>query len=169
MPLFTGEAIFVLARRLMPRLREMLIPAPAPAAVRHKDTLSRRGQISDGFSALVVKCQRPDGHLQNQGFAGVPRAIRAFPVTPPVGLEFPVVAIAQQRVVVRVRFQINAAPIAAVSSRRAAARNVFLAAKSHAAVASVPGLHIDFGFINKHSDELQTDGALGALSRKTIT
>src|SRR2546429_3303593 len=97
MPLFAREAIFVLARRLMPRLREMLIPAPAPAAVRHKDALSRRVQISDCLPVLVVKCQRADGHLQNQVFGGMSRAIRAFAVTPAPGLEFAIVAVAQQR------------------------------------------------------------------------
>src|SRR6516162_5373036 len=154
MSLFTGEAIFVLARRLMPWLRKMLIPAPAPAAVSHEDALSRRGQISDRLFALIIKGQRADGHLQNQAFAGMPRAIRAFAVTPALGLEFAIVAVAQQRVVVGIRFQIHAASIAAIAARRPAARNVFLAAKRHAAVAA---LHINSRFINKHWNELRTD------------
>src|SRR5215472_10574516 len=157
MSLFTGEAIFVLARRLMPGLRKMLIPAPAPAAVGHKDALSRRGQISDRLAGLLLKYQRADRYLQNQVFAGMPRAIRAFAVTPALGPEFAIVAVAQQRVVVGIRFQIHAASIAAIAARRPAARNVFLAAKRHAAVAAVPGLHINSGFINKHWKELQTD------------
>ena len=64
--------------------------------------------------------------------------------------EFAIVAVAQQGVVVRIRFEINVAAVAAVAARRAAARNILLPAEGHAAIAAVAGLHRDFGFVSKH-------------------
>ena len=66
-----------------------------------------------------------------------------------IGLEFAIVAVAQQGVVVRIRFQINAAAMAAVAAGRAAARHEFFAAERDAAVPAVAGLHVDFGFVNE--------------------
>ena len=82
--------------------------------------------------------------------AGMAGAVRAFAVASAIGLEFAIVAVAQKRVVVRIRFEINAAAVAAVAARRAAARNVFFAAERDAAVAAVAGLHENFGFVNEH-------------------
>lgn len=64
--------------------------------------------------------------------------------------ELAIVAIAQQRVVVGVRLEINVAAVAAVAARRAAARDVLLPAERHAAVAAVARLYQNFGFVNKH-------------------
>jgi hypothetical protein len=70
-----------------------------------------------------------------------------------IGFEFAVVAIAKQSVVVEVGFEVDAAAIAAVAARGTAARNVFFAAESHAAIAAVASLHEDFSFINKHGNK----------------
>ena len=67
-----------------------------------------------------------------------------------VGAKFAIVAVAQQRVVVRIRFEVDVAAIAAVAARWAAARNVLLPAERHAAVAAVAAFHRDFGFVSKH-------------------
>ena len=54
-----------------------------------------------------------------------------------VGFEFAIVAVTQQRVVVRIRFQVDAAAVAAVSAGGSAARHEFFAAERDAAVAAV--------------------------------
>ena len=58
-----------------------------------------------------------------------------------IGLEFTIVAVAEQRVVIQIGFEIDAAAVAAVPARGTAARHVFFAAEGHAAVAAVAGLH----------------------------
>src|SRR5215467_2337407 len=97
------------------------------------------------------------------------RAVRAFTVPPAVGLELAIVAVAQQRVVVGIRFQIHAPAIPSVAPGRAAARNIFLPAKRHAPVPAVPRLHIDFRFVNKHWNETPNLLRARRSLSKTIT
>src|SRR5581483_550132 len=146
----TGMPVLMLARRLMPRLGEVLVAAPSTPAARDKESLPRHGKIRQRFTGIVVTHERADGHLQDQVRAGVPGSVRAFAVAPAVRLEFPVVAVAQQRVVVRIGLDVDAAAVAAVAAGGSSARNIFLAAECHAAVAAVAGLHVDFCFIDKH-------------------
>jgi hypothetical protein len=77
-------------------------------------------------------------------------AIRAFAMSPAFCLELAVVAIPQQRVVVRIRFDENIPAIAAVATRRAAARDVLLPPKRDTTVAAIPSLYRYFCFIRKH-------------------
>src|SRR5450432_3586195 len=150
MTLFTGPALFVFAGSLVPRLGEMLIAAPAVSAMRHQHALPGRGQIGDGLSGNSIENHRAEGHQQNHVVARMPGAIRAFAVTPAVGLEFAIVTVAQQSIVVDVGFQENASAVPAVASGRTAARNEFLAPERHASVAAMASLHEYFGFIGKH-------------------
>src|SRR6202023_495227 len=78
-------------------------------------------------------------------------------VTAAVGLEFAIEAIAQQCVVVGIRFEVNAAAVAAVAAGGSAARNEFLAPKRNAAVPAVAGLYVDFCFINKHVESVSAN------------
>src|SRR5271163_298441 len=64
--------------------------------------------------------------------------------------EFAIVTVTQQRVVVRIRFDVDVAALAAIAAGRSAARDVLLPAKRDAAVAAVAGFDGDFGFIRKH-------------------
>src|SRR5258707_429018 len=143
-------AFFVFARSLVPRFRKMLIAASSAPTLRDKHALAGRRQVGERFSGLVVENQRADRHLQNHFIAGVPGAIRAFTVAAAVALEFAVVAIAQQGVVVGMGFDEDAAAVAAVSAGRPAARNEFLAPKRNAAVAAIAGLHQYFCFVYEH-------------------
>ena len=154
MTLHAGLAFFRFARRLMPGLGEVLIAAPAAAALRDQDALARLGQIGDLFAGVLIGDDGADGHGQNHVRAGMPGTIRAFAVPAAVGFEFAIVAVAQQRVVVRIRFEVDAAAMAAVAARRPAARHEFFAAERDAAVSAVAGLHVDFGFINEHHGSL---------------
>ncbi len=80
-------------------------------------------------------------------------AIRAFAVPAAVRFEFAIVAVAKERVVVGVGFQVDAAAVAAIAPGRAAARHEFLAAKCYAPVSTVSSFHKYLGFINKHSNK----------------
>src|ERR1700687_4394202 len=101
----------MLARGLMPGLCEMLVAAAAAPSVHNQHALSGSGEIGDGFSGLIVIGQPSDGDLQNHVLAGVTRAVRAFAVAAAVGLELPVVTIAEQRVVVHIGFKIDASAV----------------------------------------------------------
>src|ERR1700722_7471366 len=68
---------------------------------------------------------------------------------PAIRLELAVVAISQQRVVVRIRFQVHAAAVSTVATRRPTARHILLAPERNAPVAAVPGLYENFCFIYK--------------------
>ncbi len=61
MTLFPGKPILVLARGLMPGLREMLVAAPAAPSMNNQDALPGCREISDGFPGLIVKGQRAHG------------------------------------------------------------------------------------------------------------
>jgi len=152
MPLFAGKSVLMFARSLMPRLGKVLIAAPAASAVCDQDALARVGEISDG-RALFVKHQRAYRNLQDHVLAGVASAVGAFAVAAPLGLEFAIVAVAQQRVVVWIGFQIDVAAVAAIAAGGTSAWNVFLAPEGHATVAAATGLHENFGFINEHRNK----------------
>ena len=53
-----------------------------------------------------------------------------------LGLKFSVVAIAQQRVVVGIRFDVNIAAVSAITTGRATARDILLPTKRDAAIAA---------------------------------
>src|SRR5260370_264720 len=106
MALFAGESVLMFAGSLVPRLGKVLIAAPAAATVRNQDALARAGEIGDG-RALLVKHQRADGNLQDHVLAGMAGAVGAFAVSSAIGLEFAIVAVAQQPFVLSIAFQIN--------------------------------------------------------------
>ena len=149
MPLFAGKTFFVFARGLVPGFGKVLIATPSAAPMRDEDTLARSGEIGDGLAALVVEDERANGYVQDEVRAGVASAIGAFAVASALGFKFAIVAVAEQGVVVRIGFQIDAAPVAAIAARGTAPRNKLLTAKSHAAVTAVASLYEYFGFINE--------------------
>ena len=58
-----------------------------------------------------------------------------------LGLKFSIVAVAKERVVVRVRFDVDVAAVTAIATRWAAARDILLPAKRDAAIAAIAGLY----------------------------
>src|SRR6266851_7752855 len=115
MPFFAGLAFFVFTRGLMPGLGEMLIAASSASAVGDQYALSRYSEIGERFSGLIVENQRAYRNLQDHFVAGVDGAVGAFAMAAAVGFEFAVVAITQQRVVVGIGFQVDAAAVAAIA------------------------------------------------------
>src|SRR6266404_5744306 len=129
---FAGKPVLMFPRSLVPRLRKILISAPAAPALRNQHSLPRRRQIRDRLAA-IVEHEGAHRHPQNHVVARMPRTVRAFSVAPAICFELAIVAIAQQRVVVRIRFQVNAAAMPAIAAGRPAARHEFLAPKGLAA------------------------------------
>ncbi len=75
----------------------MLIAASAASALRDQHSLARAWQDPRCVSPVCASnASVPTGTCRIMSAAGMPGAIRAFAVAPAVGLEFAVVAIAQQ-------------------------------------------------------------------------
>ena len=157
MALVAGLALFVFARGLVPGLGEMLIAASARVRRERPARAGRASARSASVSPVcIVEDQCAHRNLQDHFVAGMAGAVRAFAMAAAVGLEFAVVAVAEQGVVVGVGFEVDAAAVATVTAGWATARNEFLAAKRDAAVAAVAGFYVDFGFVDEHG-RLQTD------------
>src|SRR6202034_569080 len=150
--LLAGLTVVMFARSLMPGLHERRMPvaAAAPASARCEHTLARGRQIEQLHARVVVENHGADRHFQYCVRAGLAVTVRPFAVTAAVGAKFAVVTVAQQRIVVGVRFQVDVSAIAAVAAGRAAARDVLLSAERDAAVAAIAALYRNFGFVNKH-------------------
>src|ERR1700735_312565 len=71
-------------------------------------------------------------------------------MTSALGLKFSIVAITKKSVVVRIRLDVDVAPVPAIAAGRSAARDVLLPAKRDAAIAPIAGLYRNFGFVCKH-------------------
>jgi hypothetical protein len=134
----------------MPGFREMLVASAAFATLGHQDTLARLFQIRQKLRVVAVEHKRTYGNLQDHVVAGDTGAIRTFPMTAAVGLELAIVAVAKQCVVVRIRFQINAAAMATVTAGGPAARDVLLPAEGYAAVSAVSCFYRDLCFVDEH-------------------
>ncbi len=79
-----------------------------------------------------------------------PALVRAFAVASALRLVFGIEAEMHQRVMPLAGFHDHVSALAAVAARRSAARNIFLAAKGHAAIAAVAGLDPNFCLIDEH-------------------
>src|SRR5580692_5873135 len=127
MMLFAQLALFRFSRSSVPWFGKMLIAAAALAAARHRQPLARLGQIGQSLTGLFVDHHGPQRNRQHRIAARISRAIRAFAVPPALGAKFAVEPVAQQRIVVLVRFQNYASPRSSVAARRPASWHVFLA------------------------------------------
>ena len=150
MTLFAGLAVFMLARCLMPGFRKMLVATSAVTALRDQNTLAGFRQIGDEFVPLLFVRDRAHGNQQGHIVAGLAGAIGTFAVAAAVSLEFPVVTVAQQRVVVGIGFKVDTAAASTIAAGGSSAWNVFFATERDAAVATVAGFYVDFGFVNEH-------------------
>ncbi len=89
-------------------------------------------------------------------------------MTAAIGFELAIVAIPEERVVVRIRFEINAPAVSAVAARWAATGNIFFTAKRDAAVAAVAGFYQDFSFVSEHVNHSPQKTAARRLPLKKI-
>src|SRR5271156_5782092 len=120
---FAGLAIFVLAWSLMPGPDEMriAIAAAAVAALGREIALARLGQIEELVAGIQIEDNSADGYFEHQIVRRFSGAIRAFAVAAANGFEFAIVPVSQQRVVVRIGFDIVVAALASITAGRAAA------------------------------------------------
>jgi len=135
----------------MPGLGEVLVTAPSAASLRQQDALAGLGQISQLLPGMLVGDDGADRHQQHHVLARVPGTVGAFAVAAAVGFELAIKPVAKQRVIVRIGLDHDAAAVAAVAAGGSAARDKFFAAKRHATIAAVAGLHANLSFINEHS------------------
>ena len=149
MALLAQLPLFRLARRLVPGFCEVLVTATSPPTLREQNALARNGQIGELLTRVLIGDDRANRDEQYHVRAGMSRAVRSFAVAAAIRFEFAIITVTQQSVIVRIGFQINAAAIAAVAARGAAARHEFLTAERDAAVPAVPGLYVNFRFIGK--------------------
>ena len=134
---------------------EARIAEAAFAAFGHALPLSVFGQVTDQLARIDVMHDGAAGHAHVAvvaGFAGHVAAGTAFAV---LCAKLPCNPKVRECVQRSIRDEENIAAIAAVATVRATLRNVFFAAKTQAAVATVAGLNSNRCFI----DEFHTVGA----------
>jgi hypothetical protein len=126
------------------------ISSAATPATSSKKSLPRFREIVELLAAVGIKDYSSNRNREYGVFAQFTMAVRAFAVASALGAKFAIVTVAQQCVVVWICFQPNASAIPTIASRWAAPRDILLPAERDAAIAAVPGLHQNFGFICKH-------------------
>jgi hypothetical protein len=107
-------------------------------------------EIEELLASVGIEDDGTDRNLQDHLVGRCAVAIGTFTMAAAPGFELAIVAVAKERVVVRVCFDVNVAAVPAIATRWAAARDVLLPAKREAAIAAVAGLHHDFRFVSKH-------------------
>src|ERR1700722_2311212 len=150
--LLARMSVFMLTRRLMPRSNELgiAVATASASAARGQKSLASLREIEQLFAGFGIVDDSANGNLQDHFVGRRAVAIRTFPMATAPSFKFAIVAVAKERVVVRVRFDVDIAAVSAIAARWATARDVLLPAKREAAVAAVAGLHHDFRFVSKH-------------------
>ncbi|MNE53136.1 hypothetical protein D3C80_1478440 [compost metagenome] len=115
----------------------------------HQQTLPGLGQVADDFLGAGIDHRGADRHRQGHVFTLAPGAVLAATVLPALGIETAGVAIIHQGVEVAVGLEPDRAAVTAVAAIRTTIGHEFFAAKTHAAVATVTGLHMDGHFIDE--------------------
>src|ERR1700722_18182322 len=142
----------MLARSLVPGPHKcwIAVAAPTAPAACNAEPLARLGKIAKLRAGIRVKNHGADGHFQHDVVARLAVAIGAFAVATALCVKLAIVAIAQESVVVRIRFEVNVAAVAAVAARWPASRDILLPAERHAAVSAVAAFYQNFSFVCEH-------------------
>jgi hypothetical protein len=134
----------------MGRSRKTRIAASTAAAVGDHQALIGTGKVVDLLSRFLVVDDRSYGNLEDDVAAFAAGLVGALAVTPALGLVFRIEAEMNQGIMALAGLHDDVAALAAIASRRATARNKFLAAKGETAVAAIASLHPNFRFVNEH-------------------
>src|SRR5450755_2563935 len=152
-----------LPRRAIGARLEMQIAQAALAALRQERFLIVRREVGNELAALGHGDDGPDRHAQHDVLGAASVLIGAAASFAGLGAMNAGKAIIDQRIDVAVGNRPDAAAASPVAAVRAAARNVFLAAKRNRAVAAVARDHFDVRFV----DELHRAGtAVGRRNRR---
>src|SRR5438445_4355259 len=127
----------------------MCIALPAPATGSDHNLFAGHPQIADQLSRPGVADHRADWYLDYTIFAAPPVAILAHSVLAAVGFVLLLVAQVEQCRKLRIRNCDHVPAVAAVSTIRTTARNVFLPPKADAAASPVTRDDADFYFIDE--------------------
>src|SRR5262245_4988633 len=128
----------------------MRIAVTSTAAFRHQHPFARFREIMHYLAGFFVVDDGSNRHGDLEVVAVAAMPIAAFSVTAAAGTKHVVEPKFQKRVFVGVRFEVDAAAIAAVTAARAASRDVLLPAECNASVTSVAGFDCDLGFVDEH-------------------
>src|SRR6202049_3795737 len=148
--LFARTSSLVLARSLVHGGGQTGMPAPTPSAASDYDALVGACEINHFLAGVVVIDNRSYRNFEDNILAFAPRLVRAFTVTSALGFVFRIKAKVHQRVVAFAGLHDDVSALAAVATRGSAARNELLPAERHAAIAAVPRLYPNFGFVDEH-------------------
>ena len=85
-----------------------------------------------------------------------------------LGLEFAIVAVTQQRVVVGIGLDENIATVPAIATGRSAARDVLLPAKRDATIAAISRFYRYFCFVGKHLFTRESNRKTSKVYRREI-
>ena len=149
----------MLARSLVSRGGEARIaPSTAPAAG-NDDAIIGAGEVMYFLSGFVVVQDRAHRNFQQHVHAFAAGAVGAFAVASALRFVFGIEAEMHQRVVAFAGLHDDVAALAAISTRRAAARDELLPAEGHAAIAAVPSFDPDFCLVDKHSRQSRSQSS----------
>src|SRR4029077_12292466 len=141
---------FVLPRSLVHGSGETRVAAASAAATGKNHALRGGEEFVNLLAGLFVVPNRPHRNLQNYVFAFPPALVGAFAMASPLRLVFRIEPEMDQRVVAFAGFHDHVSAFAAIAARRAAARNIFLASKGHAAIAAIARFNPNFCLVDKH-------------------
>ena len=140
--------------------------APSP---RDDDALAVSLNVEQERAGIRVEALRPDWNVYDESSPGLPILIFATPVFAAFGLEYSGQRHIEQGGLALVAEKDNVATLAAIAARWASVRDVFLAAKCHATVASSACSNLYFAGVDEfHGNEVVAPESRGAQLRPTI-
>jgi hypothetical protein len=147
----SGAAVFVLRRSLVSRAGEPRIAATAASPFRNYEVLIGRGEVEQLIAGIRIVNDGSDRHGNLDRVTVVPRPVTALTVPASLSRVFGVKAKVQKSVVMLAGNKDYIASAAAVSTRRAAAWHIFLAAERQTTVPAIACFDSDTNIINKHA------------------
>ena len=147
---FPRLPFFRIERRTDSRRREMRISAAAMPALDNERFLPILRHIRQKFAGLIVIDHRPERHLDEDIFRILTEHFLCPAIRTGFGCEFSMTAEIDQRIQVAIRLDKDRAALAAITARRAAARDILLTAEGNHPVPARAGDYNNFCSIDKH-------------------
>jgi hypothetical protein len=127
----------------------MSVPFPATTTGSNHDSLAGVFQISQKLARQMIANQCADGHSDHTVLAAPAVAVAARAISAAPALDQFLITQIQKSRQLRVGFRDNVASGAAVAAIRRAPAHELLPTKADTAPPTVPGDHMDFGFVDK--------------------
>ena len=107
-------------------------------------------EIVNHLAGFVIVDDSTHRHRNREVFAVAAMPVAALAMTAAVGTKYMIKPEFQKCVFVRVRYEINAAAITAVTTAGSTFRDELFPTECNAPVTSVAGFDCDFGFVDEH-------------------